>query len=94
MSKTAIIATGEKFFITQLSKSQPIKLDRFIFANVPGVNSNTDINVNGKIPPTNQIVHTAPVTQTGLLNDRTVVYSVVLDTNVGDFSFNYIGLFN
>lgn len=94
MSRTAIIATGEKFFITQLSKSQPIKLDRFIFANVPGVNSNTDINVNGKIPPTNQIVHTAPVTQTGLLNDRTVVYSVVLDTNVGDFSFNYIGLVN
>lgn len=94
MSKTSIIATGEKFFITQLSKSQSIKLDRFIFANVPGVNSNTDINVNGKMPPTNQIVHTAPVTQTGLLNDRTVVYSVVLDTNVGDFSFNYIGLVN
>ena len=94
MSKTAIIATGEKFFITQLSKSQPIKLDRFIFANVPGVNSNTDINVNGKMPSTNQIVHTAPVTQTGLLNDRTVVYSVVLDTSVGDFSFNYIGLVN
>lgn len=94
MSKTAIIASGEKFFVTQLSKSQPIQLDRVIFANVPGINSNTDINVNGKMPATNQIVHTAPVTQTGLLNDRTVVYSIILDTNVGDFSFNYIGLVN
>ena len=94
MSKTAIVKSGENFFIKQLSKSQPIKLDRVIFANVPGINSNTDINADEKMPASNQIVHTAPVTQSGLLNDRTVVYSVILDTSVGDFSFNYIGLVN
>ena len=94
MSKTAIVKSGENFFIKQLSKSQPIKLDRVIFANVPGINSNTDINADEKMPTSNQIVHTAPVTQSGLLNDRTVVYSVILDTSVGDFSFNYIGLVN
>ena len=94
MSKTAIVKSGENFFIKQLSKSQPIKLDRVIFANVPGINSNTDINADEKMPASNQIVHTASVTQSGLLNDRTVVYSVILDTNVGDFSFNYIGLAN
>lgn len=94
MSKTAIVKSGENFFIKQLSKSQPIKLDRVIFANVPGINSNTDINADEKMPASNQIVHTAPVTQSGLLNDRTVVYSVILDTGVGDFSFNYIGLVN
>lgn len=94
MSKTAIVKSGEKFFIKQLSKSQPIKLDQVIFANVPGINSNTDVDTNEKMPAANQIVHTAPVTQSGLLNDRTVVYSVILDTNVGDFSFNYIGLVN
>ena len=94
MSKTAIVKTGEQFFIKQLSESQPIKLDRVIFANVPGINSNTDINADEKMPASNQIVHTASVTQSGLLNDRTVVYSVILDTGVGDFSFNYIGLVN
>lgn len=94
MSKTAIVKSGEKFFIKQLSKSQPIKLDQVIFANVPGINSNTDVDTSEKMPAANQIVHTAPVTQSGLLNDRTVVYSVILDTNVGDFSFNYIGLVN
>ena len=94
MSKTAIVKSGENFFIKQLSKSQPIKLDRVIFANVSGINSNTDINADEKMPASNQIVHTASVTQSGLLNDRTVVYSVILDTNVGDFSFNYIGLVN
>nr|WP_260842259.1 phage tail protein [Gilliamella apicola] len=94
MSKTAIVKSGENFFIKQLSKSQPIKLDRVIFANVPGINSNTDVDANEQMPDASQIVHSAPVTQSGLLNDRTVVYSVILDTNVGDFSFNYIGLVN
>lgn len=94
MSKTAIVKSGERFFIKQLSESQPIKLDRVIFANIPGVNSNTEIDINGTMPDAGQIVHTAPVTQSGLLNDRTVVYSVILDTNVGDFSFNYMGLVN
>ena len=94
MSKTAIVRSGERFFIKQLSESQPIKLDRVIFANIPGVNSNTEIDINRTMPDAGQIVHTAPVTQSGLLNDRTVVYSVILDTNVGDFSFNYMGLVN
>jgi hypothetical protein len=94
MSKTAIVKTGEQFFIKQLSKSQPIKLDRVIFANINGVNGNTNVDTNSKMPAQNQIVYTAPVTQSGLLNDRTVVYSVILDTSVGDFSFNYIGLAN
>ena len=94
MSKTAIIKTGEKFFIKQLSKSQPIKLDRVIFANISGINGDTEIDLSGLMPDASQIVHTAPVTQSGLLNDKTVVYSVILDTSVGDFSFNYIGLAN
>ena len=94
MSKTAIVKSGERLFIKQLSKSQPIKLDRVIFANVPGINSNTDVDANEQMPDASQIVHSAPVTQSGLLNDRTVVYSVILDTNVGDFSFNYMGLVN
>ena len=94
MSKTAIIKTGEKFFIKQLSRSQPIKLDKVIFANISGINGDTEIDLDGSMPDNSQIVHTAPVTQSGLLNDKTVVYSVILDTSVGDFSFNYIGLAN
>lgn len=94
MSKTAIIKTGEQFFIKQLSKSQPIKLDKVIFANINGINGDTEIDLSGPMPDNSQIVHTAPITQCGLLNDKTVVYSVILDTSVGDFSFNYIGLAN
>lgn len=94
MSKTAIVKSGEHYFIKQLSNSQPIKLDRVIFANIEGINSDTDIDLNGSMPTADQIMHTAPVTQSGLLNDKTVVYSVILDTNIGDFTFNYIGLVN
>ena len=94
MSKTAIVKSGERFFIKQLSESQPIKLDQVIFANVQGINSNTDVDANEQMPDAAQIVYTAPVTQSGLLNDRTVVYSIILDTSIGDFEFNYIGLVN
>lgn len=94
MSKTAIIKTGEQFFIKQLSKSQPIKLDKVIFANINGISGDTEIDLSGSMPDNSQIVHTAPITQCGLLNNKTVVYSVILDTSVGDFSFNYIGLAN
>ena len=94
MSKTAIIKSGEHFFIKQLSRNEPIKLDEFIFANINGVNANTEIDLNSNMPSKNQIVYKAKVTQSGLLNNNTVVYSIVLDTNIGDFSFNYIGLIN
>ena len=94
MSKTAIIKSGEHFFIKQLSRNEAIKLDEFIFANIDGVNANTEIDLNSNMPSENQIVYKAKVTQSGLLNDNTVVYSIVLDTNIGDFSFNYIGLIN
>lgn len=94
MSKTAIVKSGERFFIKQLGESQPITLDQVIFANVPGINSNIDVDANEQMPDASQIVHVAPVTQSGLLNDRTVVYSIILDTSIGDFEFNYIGLVN
>lgn len=94
MSKTAIINSGRNFFIKQLSENKPITLDQVIFANVSGVTGNTTVNLNGTMPPASQIVHKAAVTQAGLINDSTVVYSVILDTTVGDFSFNYIGLAN
>lgn len=94
MSKTAIINSGRNFFIKQLSESKAIVLDQVIFANISGITGNTEINLNGAMPTASQIVHKADVTQAGLINERTVVYSVILDTSVGDFSFNYIGLVN
>ncbi|HFG0694216.1 TPA: phage tail protein, partial [Salmonella enterica] len=41
-----------------------------------------------------QIVHRQAVSRKGVVNDNAVVHSVVLGADVGDFSFNWIGLIN
>ncbi|EDU8528140.1 phage tail protein, partial [Salmonella enterica subsp. enterica serovar Mbandaka] len=41
-----------------------------------------------------QIVHRQAVSRKGVVNDNAVVHSVVLGADVGDFSFNWIGLLN
>ncbi|ECP1951573.1 phage tail protein, partial [Salmonella enterica subsp. enterica serovar Javiana] len=40
------------------------------------------------------IVHRQAVSRKGVVNDNAVVHSVVLGADVGDFSFNWIGLLN
>ncbi|NTX98330.1 phage tail protein, partial [Citrobacter freundii] len=57
---------------------------------------NPDIPVDRSeaLPPVEQIVHRQPVTRTGVVNENGVVYSAVLGADVGDFSFNWIGLLN
>lgn len=94
MAKIAVIKTGEQYFANCIASNKHIKLDKFIFANVPYVTGSTEVNVNGTLPTVSQIKHTTSVTQSGLISDNAVVYSVVLDSTIGDFEFNYIGLMN
>ncbi|EDO2502195.1 phage tail protein, partial [Salmonella enterica] len=49
---------------------------------------------NETLPPAEQIVHRQAVSRKGVVNDNAVVHSVVLGADVGDFSFNWIGLLN
>lgn len=94
MSKTALVDSGAHYFVKQMSANDIIALDTFVFANIDGVNGETHVDLEASMPTAAQIVHTQTVTQAGLINDKTAVYSVVLDTTVGDFVFNWIGLIN
>ncbi|EEZ5709485.1 phage tail protein, partial [Escherichia coli O25] len=40
------------------------------------------------------IQYRAPVTQYGLLSPNATAFSIILDTTVGDFEYNWIGLLN
>ncbi|EBM7271080.1 phage tail protein, partial [Salmonella enterica subsp. enterica serovar Tennessee] len=64
------------------------------FANVPGLDPDQPVDRNETLPPTEQIVHRQAVSRKGVVNDNAVVHSVVLGADVGDFSFNWIGLLN
>lgn len=94
MSQTAITLAFEHWKAQQGATGEAVVLDEFVFANVPGLNPDTSIDRNEALPPVEQIVHRQPVTRTGVVNENGVVYSAVLGADVGDFSFNWIGLRN
>ncbi|EBS4601216.1 phage tail protein [Salmonella enterica subsp. enterica serovar Haifa] len=92
MSQTAITLAFEHWKAQQGATGEPVLLDEFVFANVPGLNPNIPVDRNEALPPVEQIVHRQPVTRTGVVNENGVVYSAVLGADVGDFSFNWNGL--
>ena len=94
MSQTAITLAFEHWKARQGATGEPVLLDEFVFANVPGLNPDTPVDRSEAMPPVEQIVHRQPVTRTGVVNENGVVYSAVLGADVGDFSFNWIGLLN
>ncbi|EAO3104227.1 phage tail protein [Salmonella enterica] len=94
MSQTAITLAFEHWKAQQGATGEPVLLDEFVFANVPGLNPDIPVDRSEALPPAEQIVHRQPVTRTGVVNENGVVYSAVLGADVGDFSFNWIGLLN
>lgn len=94
MSQTAITLVFEQWKAQQAATGEPVLLDEFIFALVPGLDPSLPVDRNETLPAAAQIVHRESVTRKGVINENAVVHSAVLGANVGDFSFNWIGLTN
>ncbi|EFR9256426.1 phage tail protein [Salmonella enterica] len=94
MSQTTITWAFEQWKAQQGATGEPVLLDEFVFANVPGLEPDRPVDRNETLPPAEQIVHRQAVSRKGVVNDNAVVHSVVLGADVGDFSFNWIGLLN
>ncbi|MVS71088.1 phage tail protein, partial [Salmonella enterica subsp. enterica serovar Bovismorbificans] len=94
MSQTTITLAFEQWKAQQGTTGESVLLDEFVFANVPALDPDQPVDRNETLPPTEQIVHRQAVSRKGVVNDNAVVHSVVLGADVGDFSFNWIGLIN
>ncbi|WP_249126920.1 phage tail protein [Aeromonas popoffii] len=79
---------------TCLTTQAPVVLDEFVLANIPNLDPNKPISPTQGLPPANQIVHRRAVDQRGRINNDAVAYTIVMDTTVGDFSFNAMYLIN
>ncbi|WP_421227809.1 phage tail protein [Aeromonas enteropelogenes] len=77
-----------------LTDGQPVVLGEFVLANIPGLDPDADIDPGIALPPDALIVHRQAVDQVGTVNLDTVAYSIVMDTSIGDFSFNAMYLIN
>ncbi|ELB3577646.1 phage tail protein [Salmonella enterica] len=94
MSQTTITLAFEQWKAQQGTTGEPVLLDEFVFANVPALDPDQPVDRNETLPSAEQIVHRQAVSRKGVVNDNAVVHSVVLGADVGDFSFNWIGLIN
>ncbi len=83
----------ERYVAEQTVARGTVQFDEFIFANIPGLNEN-NLAQYLTMPTSAQIVHRQAVSQSGVINENAVVYSVTIGTEVGDFDFNFIGLIN
>lgn len=88
----SITLAGESLIALKQSKQEVLTVARFVLANIPGLDTSLPIDRNAGLPAADQIVHRKDVTREGYLSPNKVVYSLMLDSTVGDFDFNWIGL--
>jgi hypothetical protein len=71
---------GQSWVANELASSEPI--EQFVLANVDPQNLPAGV-------PAGEVFD---LSEKGYLNPNTVVYSLILGTDIGDFTYNYIGL--
>ncbi|EAX3766135.1 phage tail protein [Salmonella enterica] len=94
MSQAVITKAFTEWKAQQAINNQPVTLDEFIFAYIPGLDTDKPIDNTETMPAADKIVDRLPVSKTGVVNENSVVYSVTLGAGVGDYNFNWIGLAN
>lgn len=94
MAQTVITKAFTEWKAQQAIDNQPVNLDEFIFAYIPDLDVTKPVENTEGLPPADKIVHRQAVSKSGVVNANSVVYSVTLGADVGDFNFNWIGLAN
>lgn len=85
----------ENYWQDCLTDQVPVVLDEVVLADIPNLDITAPIDPNTGLPPQAQIVYRHPEPpQRGRINNNAVAYSIVMDTTVGNFSFNAMYLIN
>lgn len=90
----SITLAGESLIAQKQAAQQSLDVQRFIFANVPGLDPNGPVDRAAGKPAADRIVYAAeiPNDNAGFVNPNQVVYSLQVGSDVGDWDFNWIGL--
>ncbi|POA86934.1 phage tail protein [Pseudomonas sp. FW305-E2] len=88
----SITLAGQSLIAQKQANQQLLRVASFVFANVPGLNPAAPVDRAAGMPPAAQVVYTTEVDRQGYVNPNQVIYSVVVDSSVGDWDFNWIGL--
>lgn len=92
MAQTTVTKAFEAWLVDKTVNGEPARPDKIVFALIPGQDENAEIDRGEGMPEAGQIQHTTDITQFGAINENAVVYSVVLDTTIGNWDYNWVGL--
>ncbi|BES69736.1 hypothetical protein RE428_07990 [Marinobacter nanhaiticus D15-8W] len=89
---SAFTKAGRDLIAQKQGAREVLTLDRFVLANIEGLDYTQPVNPDEVLPDAGDIVWQGAVSAQGYVDPEQVVYSLLLGTNVGDFSFNWVGL--
>ncbi|UOA08617.1 phage tail protein [Methylobacter sp. S3L5C] len=86
-----ITIAGEQLIAFKQGNNQVLNITHFVLANISGLGAEPASRI-ASMPFAENIVDIQPVTHQGYVNSNQVVYSLALDSTIGDYDFNWIGL--
>lgn len=90
---TGIMTNAGKAYITTATlQNKGLEVTELVFANIPGLNEQAERNPNEEMPDGAQIVYRRNIDTSGYVDANTVAWAVVLEQDIGDFDYNWIGL--
>jgi len=92
MSTQAITNAGRALFASKQATGQELTIDRFMLANVDGLDHGSAVNLDEQLPTLQDQVRTLGVTRRGYIGPDEIVYSLYLSSSEGSYTYNWIGL--
>jgi hypothetical protein len=83
---------GSQYVALAVGNVEDFIIDEFVFAFIPGLDFRSPEPGDESIPTDGLIVHRSSLFRHGVVDDNRVTFSQMLDTDIGDFNFNWIGL--
>jgi len=92
MSTGILTNAGRDLFAQKAGAGEVLTIDRFLLANIPGLDPQTAADPDEALPDIADRVAELSVTKSGYVNEDKVVYSLYLGTGDGDYTFNWVGI--
>ena len=83
---------GKSYITTRALQNTGLDVKELVLANIPNLNESAERNPNESMPSTLQIVYRRNIDTSGYVDSNTVAWAVILEQDIGDFDYNWIGL--
>jgi len=90
--QTGILTTaGKNYIASRALANQGLDITKIILGNIPNLSEASERDAAMAIPAAHIVFESENLVD-GFIDDNTVAWAAVLDQNVGDFDYNFIGL--